>query len=208
MFLGSNGKQNMAPIVERLLKLGVRTVSCPDLDILNDPKKLAKLVKAHGGNWEDLKAIYNKATNEFTGPAKPPTVEDVKKKLDEALEKNTDEVLTQPLADALSNAVAIPKNNWGKLKEFGDRAFKADKESATALLDALDELGIVTVRIGVLENFVMDTNAPKGPEFLPIALEANAHASDAARQQANRLLQAAGVESISTTEPDQSRSAE
>lgn len=33
MFLGSNGKQNMASIVTRLRRLGVRTVSCPDLDV-------------------------------------------------------------------------------------------------------------------------------------------------------------------------------
>ena len=59
MFLSSNGKQNMAQYVSRLRKLGVRAVSCPDLDILNNDNVLRPLVEAHGGTWADLQADYN-----------------------------------------------------------------------------------------------------------------------------------------------------
>jgi hypothetical protein len=57
----------------------------------------------------------------------------------------------------------------------------------------LDEVGIVTVSVGVLENFLKTANASKGPEFLPIALEAKAHITAEAMQQAGRLLAAAEV---------------
>ena len=193
MFLGSNGKQNIAAIVERLRGLGVQAVSSPDLDILNDSGKLQKLVEAHGGRWEDLAQLYKQATHEFLSSVKPPAVEAVKTKVAAAFDRHTGETLSEPLAAALGQAVAIPKTNWSNLKESGVLAFKADKAAATALLKALDELGIVTVKVGVLENFVTTTNAPKGPEFLPIALEANAHKTDPAREHAKRLLKAAGI---------------
>ena len=193
MFMGANGKQNMAPIVDRLRKLGVHTISCPDLDILNDDKKLAKLVEAQGGTWTEFAQTYKQATQEFLGPANPPTVEEVKKKIADELAKRSDAVLTKPLSEALAKAVAIPKTNWSKLKESGDRAFKADKAAATTLLAALDELGIVTVRIGELENFLQTANASKGPEWLSEAFKAGAHTSDEAAKQAKRLLKAAGV---------------
>jgi hypothetical protein len=73
-------------------------------------------------------------------------------------------------------------------------------QPTSALLDALDELGIVAVKVGVLENFAKDVTAPKGPEFLPIALAAKVHEKDDAKQHAKRLIAAAGIPS-STAKP-------
>jgi hypothetical protein len=201
MFLGSNGKQNMAPIVDRLRKLGVRMVSSPDLDVLNNEVLLRRLVEAHGGRWEDLESLYRRATKEFVGTPQPPTVKRVKRKIAEVLERTADsEPLTEWLVEKLATAVKIPTTKWSDLKDYGDRAFKSDKAAATALLDALDELGIVAVKVGVLENFAKDVTAPKGPEFLPIALAAKVHEKDDAKQHAKRLIAAAGIPS-STAKP-------
>jgi hypothetical protein len=192
MFLGSNGKQNMARIVALLRRLGVRTVSCPDLDVLDNDKVLKPLVVAHGGNWDDLEPIYTKATNEFEGNPSPPTVQKAKQDIEVAFAKNTDQQVTDPLAKAVKKAVTYV-SKWNNLKESGDRAFRADKKSATALLKALDELGIVTVKVGVLENFLSTESAAKGPGWLPIAFAAEAHTTKDAAEQAQRLLKAAGI---------------
>jgi hypothetical protein len=74
-------------------------------------------------------------------------------------------------------------------------AFKNDNDraAATRLLDELDELGIVTVRLGVLENFVTTSTAPKGSEFLPLAFAEKAHTQQPAVDHANQLLRAAGI---------------
>lgn len=191
MFLSSYGKQNMAGIVERLRKLGVRTVTSPDLDILNDEAKLSRLVTAHGGDWNSIKQLYKQATNEFAGPAKPPAVDEVRTKIEEAFSKNEEAVLNKPLAKALAAAVSLPATNWGKLKEAGVRAFKQDKTAATELLNALDGMGIVSVQVGELENFITTINPPRGPELLPAALAAGAHQTAEAQAHANRLLAAA-----------------
>lgn len=194
MFLGSNGKQNMPPIVARLRELGIRVVSTPDLDILNNDKLLAKLVGAHGGDWHELAALYKRATSEFKGNPQPPSVKKVKQNLAELLNRRADtELVTEQLSEKLTAAVKIPATKWSQLKEFGVAAFKNDKAAATQLLDALDALGIVVVRVGVLENFAEDVTAPKGPEFLTIALHANVHRTLAAKAHAERLLSAAGI---------------
>ncbi|WP_255790628.1 AAA family ATPase [Mycobacteroides abscessus] len=193
MFIGSNGKQNLAKYVERLDALGVRTVSCPDLDILNDAKKLRALVEAHRGDWSQIESDYNKATAEFHGVPKPPTAESVKAAIEAIFAQNVDEVLTEGLAGSIVHAAKLSKTGWGELKSYGTLAFKADKTAAGRLLDALDCMGIVTVRVGVLENFLTTKSAPKGPGWLPIAFAEGAHKTTAAREQARRLLTAAGV---------------
>lgn len=193
MFLSSYGKQNMAPIVERLRKLGVLVVTSPDLDILNNETLLRRLVVAHGGDWDNIKQLYKQATNEFLGPAGPPTIDNVRTRIDDALSKSNGDFLDRSLAQALAAAVALPTTNWSKLKEAGTRAFNADKKSATELLEALDAIGIVAVKVGELEKFVTNANPPKGPEFLPVAFAAGAHEAQDAREHANRLLLAAGI---------------
>ena len=49
------------------------------------------------------------------------------------------------------------------------------------------------MRVGVRENFAEDVTAPKGPEFLTVALRAAVHKSLAAKSHAERLLSAAGI---------------
>lgn len=191
LFLSSNGKQNMASIVLRLRRLGVRVVTSPDLDILNNETVLSRLVEAHGGDWESIKQTYKQATNEFRCAAKPPTIAAVRAAIEDALSKSGEDVLHKPLAKALASAVALPTTNWTKLKVAGIRAFSADKKAATELLDFLDRIGIVTVKVGELENFVVNANPPKGPEFLPAAFAAGAHITSEALEHADRLLTAA-----------------
>ncbi len=74
-----------------------------------------------------------------------------------------------------------------------DASIKDQLEAVNDLLDGLDALGVVTVREGVLENFLKTANAKKGPEWLSVAFAQGAHKSPAAQEQAKRLLKAAGI---------------
>lgn len=193
MFLGSNGKTNMAGIVDRLRKLGIRVVTCPDLDILDSNKVLRRVVEAHGGNWDDFEELYKKATNQFRAAPKPPTVDEVKQSIDEIFSESAAGDLSEELAKRIKAAAKLPDSTWARLKESGDRAFKDAKDSATSLLAKLDALGIVTVRVGVLENFLTTVSVSKGSGFLPVAFEHNAHKSADAVEQAKRLIAATGI---------------
>lgn len=193
MFLSSNGKQNMAQYITRLTALGVRTISSPDLDVINDSNKLRALVEAHGGDWTQIEPDYKKATAEFLSAPKPPKAARVEADIAGIFSAHSDEDLTERLSSDVTDAVKLPKTGWRELKKYGFSAFKADKAAATRLLDALDSLGIVTVRVGELENFLTTTSAPKGPGWLPVAFNEKAHQSASAGEHARRLLQAAGV---------------
>lgn len=193
MFLGSNGKTNMPRIVRSLHDLGVKTVSTPDLDILNNPTVLRSLVEAHGGNWQDLEDDYRRATAEFRNVPNAPSRAEVKANILALIDADNEEKLTEPLATAIAKAVKIPATRWGDLKN-GIVAFKSEKAAATSLINKLDALGIVLVKVGELENFVTTATAPKGPEFLTVAFAENAHTHQAAVEHAHRLLDAADID--------------
>jgi hypothetical protein len=192
MFLGSNGKTNMPRIVRSLNDLGVKTVSTPDLDILNDESVIRSLVEAHGDNWEDLQDDYRRATAEFRNVPNAPSRADVKANIISLIDADSEAKLTEPLATAIAKAVKIPATRWSSLKS-GIVAFKNDKAAATSLINKLDALGIVLVKVGELENFVTTATAPKGPEFLSVAFAENAHTQQNAVGHAERLLKAAGI---------------
>lgn len=193
MFLGSNGKTNMARIVDGLCALGVRAVSCPDLDVLNDEGVLRRLVEAHGGNWNELAADYNRATHQIRRPPAAPLASEVEERVNEVFAGATEAHLTPAMAEALRAATRLPKNSWAQLKKYGTEALRADIEATNRLLDKLDHLGIVVVRVGELENFVTTTNVGKGSEFLSVAFAHGAHTQERAAAQATRLLRAAGL---------------
>jgi hypothetical protein len=194
MFLGSNGKTNLARIAQSLRDLGVRAVSTPDLDILNDETVLRRLVEAHGGNWADLQEDYRRATAEFRNVSNAPTKADIRAKIVALIDTASDEELTEQLAKEITKAVKIPSTRWGDLKSGFVAAFHNDRGAATRLIEKLDALGIALVKVGVLENFVTTTTAPKGAEFLSVAFAEHAHTHPPAVEHAQRLLKAAGID--------------
>lgn len=193
MFLGSNGKNNMARIVGGLYALGVRSVSCPDLDVLNDEGVLRRLVEAHRGNWADLAPDYNRATHHIRQPPPAPAAAEVQERVNKVFANATDTHLTPSMVEAIRAAAKLPKSSWAQLKKYGTEALRADLEATNRLLDKLDQLGIVVVRVGELENFVTTTNVGKGSEFLSIAFAQGAHIQERAIAQATRMLRAAGA---------------
>ncbi len=153
---------------------------------------LRPLVAAHRGNWDELADDYKRATAEFRNVPNAPAKADVRKAIIELIDETSDQTLTQSLATAITKAVKIPSTRWSALKDEFVAALKNDRAAATRLLDKLDELGIVTVKVGVLENFVTTATAPKGPN-LPVSFAEKAHTQQPAVDHANRLLKAAGI---------------
>jgi hypothetical protein len=193
MFLGANGKQNLAKLVVRLRGFGMRVVSCPDLDILNNNAVLKPLVEAHGGVWADIEADYRKATNQFKNAPPAPNGEAVKERI-MALLESADGPITQELADKIKAEVALPKTTWQNLKHYGTKAFREELSSANKLIEYLDRLGIVVVKVGELERFLTTVTVGKSdPAWLSIAFAEGAHTSVEAVDHAKRLLKAAGI---------------
>lgn len=190
MFLAAHGKTNMPAIVARLSALGIRTVSTPDLDILNDEMVFRRLVEAHGGDWLAFESNYKTATAQFRQPTQYPSLGEVKRDVDAILAAAEGGVLTGDLAKQLRKTVSV-KSPWAVLKTAGDRAFVAGKAAWTALLRDLDALGVVPVVVGELERFVTTADVSKGQGFLKVAFDKEAHKAEEAQKHVARLLKAA-----------------
>jgi hypothetical protein len=122
-----------------------------------------------------------------------PTIANVKSQIDQLITDANGLLLTKDLADKIRETVTV-KSAWSQIKNSGDRAFKTEKQAATNLLTDLDNVGIVTVRVGELERFLTTADASKGPGFLKVAFDEGAHRADDAQKHATRLLTAAGVD--------------
>jgi ABC-type cobalamin/Fe3+-siderophores transport system ATPase subunit len=192
MFVAAYGKAGIASIVGRLTDLGVKTISTPDLDILNEEQVLKTLVEAHGGDWERVKEPYRKAVQQFKQPASPPLLSVIKYQINKLIDEAGESNLTRDLTKKIRELVTVP-SAWKQLKTAGDRAFVEEKAAMNSMFEILDEMGIVLVRVGELEGFLTTDNAAKGSGFLRVAFEKEAHKGDDARKHALRLLKAAGI---------------
>jgi hypothetical protein len=192
LFVPSNGKQGMARLVRALEAVHTPVVASPDLDILNDETVLAGLVAQFGGSWESIAPDYRIATDPFRQPREQVYCRDVLAAITSVLEVDPDAQYDPEIRAKVFAQLRTHESPWKALKTAGDRAFIGAEATAAGyrLLDALDAIGIVTVRIGELERFAPTVEAGKGAAWLTAALEAQAHTEVAPIEHVRRLLQA------------------
>jgi hypothetical protein len=204
LFVPSNGKAGMAKLAEVLSTVAVPIVATPDLDILNDYAVLARLVSALGGDWESFEREYRSATVNFRAPrggAKLHHVRDaVLHIIDEELKISPDKEYDATIKEKIGTELRAGRSPWEALKESGVSAFKGEaRQAALRLLDGLEKIGIVAVRVGELECFgntvdlTIALGVGKGREWLPAALEAGLHKHPEPQKHIQRVLAAAHV---------------
>ncbi len=197
LFVPANGKQGLARLAADLRDLAVPVVASPDFDILDDETLLARLVAGLGhDDLPTLKGDYDQATQPFRQPRQGPRAQIVRdaviQVLDEAVAADPDAPYNTALKEKVIAALRASDSPWRSLKRYGDRAFRGQSaEAAQRLLSALEQRGVVPVRVGELEGF--DPALSKGKTWLPSALEADAHRSEDVRAHLTRLLAAAGT---------------
>jgi len=187
LFVPTGGFGSM-PATARVLKdTGVKVVASPDLDILSSEGALRSLVEALGGEWDsELRNLYSRATQQFRQPPTRRRNSEVLAIIRGALEADPDGIYDRQQASLISEALAVP-SRWAALKHDGKYAMRNDREARDALFQRLDQIGVVLVAVGELENF--DRDAPKDKNrWLPEALESGAHRSTDAIEHIDRLL--------------------
>lgn len=190
LFVPSGGKDAMPRLRKALAALDVPLVASPDLDILNDEAKIRALVEAFGADWAEFAASYAAATSDFRAPREHVRGRDVKEAIMAVLDPALDQLYTAELRHKVEVQLRARENPWQALKSYGELAFKGKAAvAAKTLLEALDAIGILCVRVGELENFAPTLGVAKGPGWLPAALDARAHTAQAAVQHARRLVE-------------------
>ncbi len=195
LFLPSNGKEGMSRLVTALRQVAVPIVASPDLDILNDETVLSRLVESLDHDWSNFRTNYRLATEQFRRPRQAVLARDVRDAvssvLDQAVATQADRLYDAALSDSVLAALRMSESPWRALKDYGDRAFRGQSASAAeGLLNALDEIGLVAVRVGELEGFAPTLGVAKGKGWLPAALEAGAHRDVQAQSHVDRLMAA------------------
>jgi hypothetical protein len=209
LFVPSNGKQGMARLVRALKAVHTPVVTSPDLDILNDEGVLRALVRELEGTWDNIAQDYRIATDPFRQPRDPARNSDVLDAIQGVLGSNPEQTYNADTRDKVLAQLRSNESRWQALKTAGDRAFTGAQATAAGqrLLNALDGMGVVTVRVGQLERFGPTVEAGKGPAWLAAALEADAHKDADVVAHMRRLLQS-GLEKMQIPETASGASSE
>ncbi len=161
LFVPTAGKSNMKALAAILVACGVPVVACGDLDVLNDETTLRTLVEAVGGEWEPMRGSWATATAEFKIDKSPRLNKDVAAAISAVLSAAPDNIYDTSTRQRVTSALRVD-SPWRRLKEYGQRAFKASPKAAEILLDGLDKLAVVLVRVGELEGFAPTLEVSKG----------------------------------------------
>lgn len=201
-FVSVSGKHRMAGIAERLRDMGMRVFAIADLDVLDDKSLLNRLVDSLGGDWVPLEADYLRATEQFRRDKKHLTRGEALILVSDYLKSNPDAPFTGDTAKRVKEILRTD-NPWHELKYYGMSAFRQQRESANRLIDSLDALGLVTVKVGELERFSpLDTS--KGSQWLGVALENGVHKMADSQNHAKRVLAVARPDLLPTSDIEQS----
>ncbi|MPY33228.1 AAA family ATPase [Streptomyces adustus] len=191
LFIPSYGKAAIYKLVKLLRAISVPVVAVPDIDILNDESNISRLAEAYGADWDSLQRDYRVSTQPFRESRGGATLGDVIAAVQSVFsgregEKYSNEVKREVLAQ-----LRVQDSPWGLLKKFGELAFEGQAAvAAKRLLERLEEIGIVLVRVGELEKFAPTLGVAKGPGWLTAALAAGAHRGDPVREHIRRCLSA------------------
>lgn len=183
----------MPRVAAALTAVGVPVVATADLDLLSDAGKLKKLVVALGAKWSsELAELWTQATNDIRSQREPVTVADVQVAIAAVLNWHEASPFTPELQERLKAQIRTKGSRWGPVKMYGTSAFSGSARAAVdRLLDELDNTGVVLVRDGELECLAPEVTVAKGPEWLPSALESEAHRNAAAQSHVRRIRTAA-----------------
>ncbi|MFC8978784.1 ATP-dependent endonuclease [Streptomyces sp. NPDC057411] len=189
LFIPSYGKSTMHKVAKILRAIFVPVASVPDIDILNDEANISRLVRAHGADWGEFQGEYRIATQPFRQGRDPATVGDVLSAIRAVF---TGREAERYGPDAKREVIAQLRSQdspWLTLKRFGQAAFEGQAAVAgKKLLERLDSIGIVLVKVGELERFAPQLGVAKGPNWLSAALAAGAHRERAVRDHIERCL--------------------
>ncbi|MEU4250776.1 AAA family ATPase [Amycolatopsis sp. NPDC026612] len=198
LFIPTSGKDGMPVVAAALNALNVPVVATPDIDMLDDRTKMKKIVESLGAEWIEFDAEYGFVTTPFRTPKPTVTVAQVASHIDtylsDVLKKNPKRVWDNELRDELRALARSGESPWEPLKKHGLAGFPpAQSHRAVKLLDSLDEIGLVLVRIGDLEAFskTFDVVARKGLGWLEAALHNHVHEGPAAEEHVLRVFAAA-----------------
>ncbi|MCZ4367688.1 ATP-dependent nuclease [Sulfitobacter dubius] len=167
-YVPAGGKHSIHKIARVLGQIGVPVTGVFDIDFLSDAVLVKTTVEGFGGDWSIIEPLWRRVNAAVTAGVTPPTNTEIKQQIIARLTESGDDAL--PKGDI--HELLKRGEPWAEVKKFGTRAIpngKAQKDYAT-LIAALDNLSIVVVPVGEIENYAPEIGL-HGPKFVTKLLQ-------------------------------------
>lgn len=172
LFIHCGGKERYQYVIHTLRLLGIDYRALPDIDFLDDRKRVRGLVEECGGDWKIFEHDYDTIVTEITKHDGKVNINNLEKQFSEYLNNLKKSGKTELEKKDIVNLRAMTKEpkGWKKLKKGGFDGIPAIKDNLEAMDNELRKLNIVLVPVGELESFLPDVGA-HGPTWVSKALE-------------------------------------
>ena len=191
LFVPTGGKDGMPKVASALTAVKVPVVAAPDLDMLNDMGRLRALVESLGAKWTiDLQNAWELATSDIRSARERAKVGHVLDAISTALADYRADDYRDEFRDVVLAQLRTNGSPWEPVKAYGMGAFKgAAWTHATALVSALEQIGIVLVQEGELERLAPEISNRKGAGWLQGALTAGAQCNEKTQRHVTRIIE-------------------
>lgn len=191
-FVPTHGKAGMPRIARALRAVGVSVVAAPDFDILRNESDLKSLVTAIGGVWtEELSQLWKRATNPLKAIHAEPSIGEVVDAIEKVFAGRRENSFSGAAKKELMQQIRTRESPWKDAKKRGLGALRGEAyDAARELLDRLEEMGIVVLRVGELESLSPRVDASNKDEWYRKALEMKEFANEDSQEHVARILSA------------------
>lgn len=162
-YVPAGGKHAIPKIAKILKEIGVPTKAVFDIDFLSEERLVRETVLALGGNWEDIKVLWNRVNQAILNknPAKPHKI--IKEEIIGIISKSSEEELP---STEINKALKQTKP-WHEVKSNGEVSIPGGDvlTNYKAMKIKLEEIGIYIISVGEIENFCRELSG-HGPKFV------------------------------------------
>ena len=191
LFVPAGGKDGFPGMISALKAVSVPVVVIPDIDLLDDKNKVRTLANTMEGNWTSIEPTYRIATEGFQKPRRKFKNAQILEAVRKILELAPEAPYDSDAEEAVKVAMRSDPSPWEDLKRFGVDAFRGQaRQAAETLIQSLQELGIIVVQEGELENLAPMVQSRKGKRWLSEALETQAYRDQRAQAHICHVIDA------------------
>lgn len=177
LFLPSGGKHRMKQFVHLLKSLAIDVRVVPDIDVLREGSPFEGLVKACGGEWDEISEDYAAFCRLLKKEERSISVEYLENRIGSILRGGSGSFVSEEQLEGIKILLKAP-SEWDELKHHGRSALRGEQLKRFDRMDMkLREWGIHLVRAGELECFVKEVEG-HGPNWVNNVLERYPDLSD------------------------------
>lgn len=154
-YIQCGGKSQFPTVITALKKLNVPITAIGDIDVLNDDVLMKKLLKAFGGDWDEIKDDWKSVKDHIESKKPPVKVSEITTAINDILDGIVEENITKRYIEDLKDVMKVP-TGWSVAKKNG-RSIISDESiniSFNRMQAYLKSIGLIILDIGEIECFV------------------------------------------------------